>query len=538
MTTQTGSQPALISSLLSGAAFSHQANHPRLIETHISWVILTGEFAYKIKKPVNLGFVDFSTLELRQHFCEEEIRLNRRTAPDLYLDVVPISADEDGFRVGTGPAVEYAVRMRQFPDDARLDQQLEMGKLDEQDLHALAASIASFHAGLPVRETSGDDADLRRVWKPVQVGFDHIKPALDDPLDLSVLSQIEVWTQIQFNTLKQRFRCRARNGFVREGHGDLHLANLFRMADRIIPFDCLEFNPGLRWIDQVSDIAFLIMDLMAKGREDLASAFLNTWLEHSGDYEGLEVLRFYIVYRCLVRAKVAAIRVRSSADIFIGDSKRECRRYLYLALKLVNHPRPCLLITHGFSGSGKSWLGRHLATALPAVRVRSDIERKRLFGLKPMQHSGSELDSGMYGADATEQTYEKLAAICETGVRAGFNMIADATFLQRHQRQRFLHLAAWLRAKPVILDCSAPTHLLLQRIERRLAKKQTESEATLLVLEQQLRHHQPLDPQEQMLAVRMPARKEDAMAGLLEQIRGNREKAACEKSADQPCPVS
>jgi aminoglycoside phosphotransferase family enzyme len=538
MTTQTGRKPDLISSLLSGEAFFQQARHPKLIETHISWVVLTEDFAYKIKKPVNLGFLDFSTLDLRKFFCEEELRLNRRTAPGLYLEVVPIASTADGFRVGVEPAVEYAVKMRRFPDGARLDQQLEHGKLDVDDFRTLASTVARFHDSLSPELPEDEKAFLQRVQDPVWSCFTHILPTLDSATDLAVLSQIKAWAQVQFKTLTPTFRLRARRGYVRECHGDLHLANLFRIDDRIIPFDCLEFNSDLRWIDQISDIAFLIMDLMANRRADLASAFLNSWLEHSGDYQGLEVLRFYMVYRSLVRAKVAAINVQSSADIYRGDSSRECRRYLLLALELVNHPRPCLLITHGFSGSGKSWLSGRLETALPAIRIRSDVERKRLFGLDPLARSGSGIDSGLYSADATERTYERLETCCATGLRAGFSMIADATFLEKRHRLRFLQMAAWLRARPVILDCTAPESVLRQRLQRRMAKKQIESEADIAVLQHQFDHHQALANEEQKLAVRMPSEKGPVIKALVKKIGRVRSVPQSGSPDRQSCPVS
>jgi hypothetical protein len=499
---QMSLQPEWICGLLEPDAYPHAVSGLRLIETHISWVFLTGEYAYKVKKPVDLGFVDFSTLERRKFFCEEELRLNQRIPNDLYLDIVPIGFVNGKPKVGLQPAADYAVRMRQFPADARLDRRLEAGWVEAEDMRKTASLLASFHSQLPPGTGVDPGQAAERVSQPALDNFlhlegDHISSESRRQIDI-----IEAWTLKHAESLIPVFKQRANDGFIRECHGDLHLANLFERDGRIYPYDCLEFNPDLRWIDQVSDIAFLVMDLMARDRTDLAYTFLNTWLEESGDYDGLAVLRFYLVYRCMVRLKVASIQTEQLHEDARGEHAIKARQYLELARVLTDAPdHPCMVLMYGFSASGKTHTSGKLITAMPAIRVRSDLERKRLHGQPRHQHSRSGIKTGLYSGTATQQTYMTLARYCETGLRAGFNMIADATFLNQEWRSRFLDLALRLGAQATIMECSAPLETLKARIRQRAAEGLDESDADLAVLEYQLTHFDPLDDQECFLAV-------------------------------------
>ncbi len=484
----------LIRGLQDPLAYPHAVCDLRLIETHISWVILTGDFVYKIKKPVSLGFLDFSTLERRKHFCEEEVRLNRRTAPELYLDVVPVGDTPDGPKIGIEPAIEYAVLMRQFPDDALLGQRIEAGLVSAQDMHALAKDLCRFHQALPPRENIDPTLAAARAIKPAQNNFRHLHPELFSTDSRRELAAIEMWTRQQAKTLWPVFEARAGKGFIRECHGDLHLANLVVLENRIVPFDCIEFNPELRWIDTASDIAFLVMDLIAHERADLAYALLVAWLEDNGDYPCLEVLRFYLVYRCMVRVIVASIKFAQSQSRTSDGDSEDARRYLELARLLVQPSQPRLVLMHGLSGSGKTWLSERLVFSLPAIRVRSDLERKRMYG-------ELNAETGLYEHKVTESTYETLARHVETGLRAGFNMIADATFLRRRHRSLFLDLAARLGVQTVIIDCSAPVKTLQDRIRRRAAEQKDASDADLAILQQQLDDHDELNEGERQFAI-------------------------------------
>ena len=499
---QMSLQPEWICGLLEADAYPHAVSGLRLIETHISWVFLTGEYVYKVKKPVNLGFVDFSTLERRKFFCEEELRLNQRTSNHLYLDIVPIGFVDGKPKVGLQPAADYAVRMRQFPADARLDRRLAAGRVEAEDMRKTASLLASFHSQLPTRTGVDSDQAAEQASRPALDNFLHLEGDHISEESRRQIDAIEAWTLEHAEILMPAFKQRADEGFIRECHGDLHLANLFEQDGRIYPYDCLEFNSDLRWIDQVSDIAFLVMDLMARDRTDLAYTFLNTWLEESGDYDGLVVLRFYLVYRCMVRLKVASIQTEQLHEDAQGEHAIKTRQYLELARALTDTTdHPCMVLMYGFSASGKTYTSSKLITAIPAIRVRSDLERKRLHGLHRHQHSRSGIESGLYSGAATEQTYMTLARHCETGLRAGFNMIADATFLKREWRSRFLDLARGLGARPTIMECSVPLETLQTRIRQRAAQGLDESDADLAVLEYQMTHFDPLDDEELVLAV-------------------------------------
>jgi len=492
---------SLLRELTDPAAYPHETGEIQFVETHISWVILTGKFAYKIKKPVKLGFLDFSTLELRRYFCEEELRVNRRTAPDLYLSTVPIGAVADGIRIGAEPAIEYAVKMRQFPHETRLDRCLQAGKFDGPEARELAAEVARFHKNLPPRETLDPEFEHERTIRPARNNFKHLEPRRFSKSLRQKLAAIENWTLKQADVLKEPITRRALCGSIRECHGDLHLENLLQIDRRFVLFDAIEFNPELRWIDSANDIAFLVMDLMSRDRTDLAFIVLNAWLENNGDYDSLTVMRFYLVYRSMVRAVVTSIRDRQQPAQSGQTLRQKADCYIELAARLVDTPPPQLLLMHGFSGSGKTWRSSRLVGELPALRVRSDLERKRLPGPGPAQSGDNRINSGLYSREVTARTYETLARHCETGLRSGFSMIADATFLQRPQRELFIDMAARLDVRVGIVDCRADKETLKERIRLRAATSKDVSDADLAVLEHQLKHHDPLNEAEKALVV-------------------------------------
>jgi len=500
---QTRLHPGWVLELLQPDAYPHAVGEISLIETHISWVFLTGKFAYKIKKPVDLGFLDFTSLEGRKFFCEEELRLNQRTSTDFYLGVVPIGSVDGRARIGSLPAVEYAVLMRQFAPAARLDRRLAAQRVTTAELQKLARLLAAFHQQLPPATGIPPEQAAERASAPALNNFEHIRGSHISAVSRRQIDTIRKWTREQAEILQPVFIQRAARGSVRECHGDLHLANLFERDGCIYPYDSLEFDPKLRWIDPVSDIAFLVMDLTARGRTDLAYVFLNTWLEETGDYDGLSVLRFYLVYRSMVRLKVAAIQTRLLHEDARGEHAIEASHYLELARALVKKPaHPRLVLMHGLSGSGKTHTSAKLMTALPAIRIRSDLERKRMHGLPRQLHGAADTDADLYSLANTERTYTRLASECETGLNAGFNMIVDATFSKRQWRSHFLDLARGLNARPAILVCSAPVRTLKARLRRRAAAGLDESDADPAVLEQQLAHFEPLDPAEYAVAVR------------------------------------
>jgi aminoglycoside phosphotransferase family enzyme/predicted kinase len=483
---------ALVDALARPACYPHEVTAVRVVETHISVVFLTGRYAYKIKKPLKLPFLDFSTLARRKHFCGEEVRLNRRLAPSLYLGVVPIGGTRATPRIGAEPAIEYAVKMRQFPSDALLDAALARDAVPAEALASFATRLAAFHRGLtPVaHERTGADA-LREALDNLAELRDRV------PGNAASLEMLAAWTRREAHGLDGVFTRRAAAGAHRECHGDLHLQNVLCHEGSIEAFDALEFDVRLREIDTLSEVAFLAMDLAAHGRSDLAYEFLNAYLETSGDYDGVHVLRFYLVYRALVRAKVAAIKRAQS-----GERAADVD-YLGTATLLARRRRPLLLITHGLSGSGKTHLTDELVGRLPALRVRSDLERKRLHGLDALARSSSGLGRGIYSAADGTRTYAVLAAAADTMLRHGFDAIVDATFLRERERLEFRQIAAFNDARFAVLECRASARELRRRIVSRASKGTDASEADIAVLEQQLRTAEPLTAAELRSAVQV-----------------------------------
>lgn len=496
----------LIQALQNPSLYDHPVERFELIETHISWVLLTGPYAYKIKKPVNLGFLDFSTLEARKFYCEEEVRLNRQFS-NLYLGAIAITgAEEAPILNGSGEAIEYAVKMVQFPQGARLDRLLEEGRLETPQIDDLASQLALLHGKAAIADPESSFGIPQKVRQPIEETLQHIEQASQD---FPLLPLLRKWSLRETERLECAFLRRKEDGFVRECHGDLHLANIVLIEGRPVPFDCIEFNENLRWIDVMSEIAFLTMDLEDRKAPRFANRFLNSYLEATGDYEGLQVLRYYQVYRALVRAKVAAIRLlqgglKSPEEEAI---RRQYGDYLHLALRYTTVAPPTLMITHGPSGSGKSRWSGTIVESTGAIRLRTDSERKRMFGLKAEERSGPDLKKEMYGVDATRQVYQKLADLAQVGLEAGYSLIIDGTFLKRDQRRLFQNAAESIKASFVILDFQASEEALRRRVLKREEKGRDASEADLSVLELQRKTDEPFGKEELPFVVRVDTEK-------------------------------
>jgi aminoglycoside phosphotransferase family enzyme/predicted kinase len=448
---------------------------------------------------VNFGFLDFSTLELRHRYCKQEVALNSRLAPDIYLDVVPICGSFRAPEVGgTGTPIEYAVKMKEFPQSAQLDEQLASGLLDNDDMVDLAETVARIHAAVPVYEAVTADAFFAATRQAMLDNFDF----LEEGADADLVAQLLSWTRQGLEDYRETIMARYDSGFVRECHGDLYLKNLVRLPSGIVPYDCIEFSVELRNIDVVSDISFLVMDLVARDETQLAYAFINRYLECSGDYAGVSVLGMYLVYHALIRAKIAAIRaVERASDSGRQKDHEELAHYCAVARRWVDPDVPRLVVMHGFSGSGKTWLSRQLMLHLPAIRVRSDIERKRIHGLQETGRSDSEVAQGLYAPDARTGIYERLAGLAEAVLDAGHNVIVDASFLERAERDRFRDLAGRAGREFVIVSTNAAREELQRRIEHREQIGRDPSEADLAVLGYQFEHADPLDADERERAI-------------------------------------
>jgi aminoglycoside phosphotransferase family enzyme/predicted kinase len=509
--------PKLVEALLEPDPYPHGADKIELIETHISWVFLAGDYAYKIKKPVALGFLDFRELASRHFYCEEEIRLNRPWAPEIYVDVVAITFLQGRMKIGgAGPAVEYAVRMRRFDQALRLDKQLECNQLSPDDMRGLAANIAQRHASAERVPASGRRRALDLTESLMWDNFTALRPATDN----AKIDQLFDWTGHELEKLRLIISERFDEGFYRDCHGDLHLANLVRLPGGITTFDCIEFSADLRFIDVACDIAFLIMDLESKQRDDLAAYFMNRYLEKSDDYASMQLFDLYFVYRCLVRAKVAAIRAteRSLVDEARQDSV-EAKRYITMATRQAKPRRPILVMMHGLSGSGKTWVSERLMAQLPAIRIRSDLLRKRLFGYEETAKSDSAIAQGIYNASSDTDVYAGMRNRAEAVLRSGHNVILDATFLRRESRDDAAALARHCGAALVIVFATASDDELRRRLLVRGMSGADASEADLAVLDHQLRLHDPLTGTERDLAIQIDSRDAGAVSDLPQRIR-------------------
>jgi len=495
--------PASVQGIAAAAGTADAANSVCQLETHISWVFLIGDCAYKVKKPVSTPFLDYRTLADRKHYCEEELRLDRRFAPDLYLGVVPITLENDQVCVeGSGEPIEYAVKMKRFAGDALLIERLKAGLVTTAEIIELARTVGAFH----------DQAKRQPVWSagtPERIlanavdNLSALQPWVITEPAASLLRSLQLWTRDTFEELEPKVAARLTAGFIRECHGDLHLGNIVMWGDRLLPFDGIDFNEDFRVIDVLSDIAFLTMDLAAHNRHDLRFLFRNAYVEQHGDRASLELLRWYEVYRALVRGKVASLRAQqlaaSGGNVAEADADRD--RHIALAHALSSAPAPTLTITHGLSGSGKSTYSERLVARSGAIRVRADVERKRLHGLQPSDRVEGAKRAELYSDDATQATYLHLYTVAEELLVSGYSVVLDATFLQQKHRRTMHELADRLGVDFAILDCAADPETLSQRMHNRQANELEPSDADASVLEAQLVSREPLTDSERALVM-------------------------------------
>jgi aminoglycoside phosphotransferase family enzyme/predicted kinase len=467
------------------AALGPDAERVERIETHISTLLLHGPFADKLRKPLALPFLDFSSAAARRHDCEEELRLNRRTAPQLYLDVRPVLGTPEAPRIGepgdgTG-AIDWLLRMRRFDNDQLLARLADRAALTDTHVDALARRVADFHAALPASPAAWGDPTAVLAWARANFA------ALPDAPDL------HDWTEREFERIAPLLALRRAQGCVREGHGDLHLGNIVLVDGEPLPFDGIEFNPSLRHTDTMADAAFVFMDLWRHRLTRQAWRFASAYAERGGDYGGVPLLPFFAVYRALVRAQVAAMRGDDAA------LQRDLRCAASLAA--LRHAKPLLLLVSGMSGSGKSTVALELLQALGAVRVRSDVERKRLAGVAATARPTAGQAGTLYGPTMTRRTYARLNTLAADLLHAGLNVVIDAAALRRDERAALRARAAAEGADFRIVECIAPEPVLRERITRRIADDRDASDATLAVLDLQRRVREPLAVDEDALTL-------------------------------------
>lgn len=489
------SAPLLVRRLLEPAPYPHPTTSIRLIETHISWVFLTGDYVYKVKKPCNLGFLDFSTLAHRQACCREEVRLSSRFAPELYLGTVPITGSADAPRIdGTGDPIEWAVKLRQFDEAGRLDRLFAEGRLTAEDCDRLGAEIARAEERLAVADTAAGWGTADAFAATVAMNLAQLRAAAPETAPRA--DMLQAWIEREVARLRPVIDARIAAGKIRECHGDLHLANIVLHEGRMMAFDGIEFNASLRWIDVANDMAFLAMDMQSRGRADLAAHVVSGWMEAADDHAAARVLPLYMVYRAIVRAAVAAIRAGQAADA-AAASRQECTRYLDLAMALTVPRTPRLLVTTGVSGSGKTTVAAAVVGACRAVRLRSDVERKRLAAMAPTERPvDTAATAALYAPEMSNRVYERLASLAHDLLAAGATVVVDAACNLRGQRDMFAAVAAARGVALVWLDLDLPAVDALARVVRRQACGTDASDASADVVRVQVESREPITAEE------------------------------------------
>lgn len=485
----------------------------RRIDTHISSLLLVGDEVWKLKKPLALGFLDFRSVAARRHFCDEELRLNRRTAPAYYLGVHPVIGPEDAPSIGPALApaqvdppgtIDWALHLRRFDDTRLLAHLAERGELSAELVERLADRLVDFHAALPPAGPGVGVPEVTLRW--VRDNLAAVAALAPDAAAAARIAALATWSEARAAALLPRLAQRHAAGRVRECHGDAHLANWVLIGDdrdgEPLAFDALEFNAELRWIDVAAELAFPWMDLLAHGLDGLAQRLLNRWLERSGDFDALGLLRWQAVYRALVRVKVAWIH---ATEPDVPEPEREAEyaaaeHGLALAERLAAGPAPRLVVTWGLSGAGKSTVAGVVAQALGAVWLRSDVERKRLFDMAPTDRPGppgsATEPARLYGREATERTYAHLLTTAARALADGWPVVVDAACLRAAERRALMELADQASVPGHLLECRAPEPVLRERIARREAEGRDASDAGVAVLDFQQRVAEPFDPAE------------------------------------------
>jgi uncharacterized protein len=455
-------------------AFPEQVDEVTIEETHISIVFLVGDTVYKVKRPVDFGFLDFSTLEKRKFYCEEEIRLNQRLTHDVYLDVVPVTDINGRYQIGgDGPVTEYAVKMRRLPDDGILAAMLDRGEVDEYVLGRVAERLVHFYPNAATGEGVDEWGTAEAVGFNIQENVDQSRPYVDRFIAPTQLDLIDRASKAYLASEASLFAKRVADGKIREGHGDLHLKHICIEGPRpeqLQIIDCVEFNPRIRCGDIAVDVAFLAMDLDFQRRPDLASFFIERLTERLSDADLPRLVQFYKAYRAHVRAKVACFmsdNVAPELEEFVAI-RSEIERYIDLATSyLVEPKRPTVVLVGGLSGTGKSVLARRIARTLEARWLSSDNLRKEITGHDPTERLGDDYEKGIYSKDVTQEMYDTLISRAVTAAADGKSVVVDATFLDEEWRRRARDAFAIVDADLHFVECHCPPGVVVQRLEHR-----------------------------------------------------------------------
>lgn len=507
------------------ASYPHRPPSVEMVETHISLVFIAGHLVYKIKKPVNFGFLDFTTLEKRAFFCREEIRLNRRLAEDIYLDVVPIHQDETGTLnfLDRGEAVEYAVLMKRIPEDRMLGTLLEKNIARKRDMETLAGRICAFHDGAATGGEIDEIGGFETIRKNHEENFEQTESYVGTTISRPEFEFIRSWALGFLENREALFRRRVATHKIRECHGDLHLQHIC-FINGIVVFDCIEFNKRFRYLDRAAEVAFLSMDLDFHGYGDYGDAFVRAYIEESGDEEINTLLPFYKCYFAYVRGKVTGFRLQEPG---LGGKEKdrvtaEAGKYFRLAYRCAARlDRPALLVMSGWMGTGKSFLAAALAPLIGAGVIRMDVLRKELSRISTAEHRYEDFGEGIYGEEMNRRTYE--AAFEKAGKRLGEGkpVILDGSFRDRRDRAAAMAVARSHGADFFAVHCVCPDDVLRQRLEKRERKGTDVSDGRLALLDAQKKAFHPLEdvPGENLITIDTSGSLEGMVAKILSRIR-------------------
>ncbi len=474
---------SLIEQMLQAGFYPHEVVEPiTLIQTHVSYVFLTGDYAYKVKKSVNFGFLDYSTLEKREHFCRQELEMNKRGAPELYLEVLAVTLDGDKLVLGgKGTVVEYVLKMRQFPQENLLSEMFELGKLTEAHMEELGKVVAKYHEKSPSSDRIRSFGEVAQVRQAIDENYQQTHNYIGVVQSQSQYQETKRYTDNFFIERSPLFKSRIENNKIRECHGDLHLRNICLWNDKILLFDCIEFNEPFRFVDVMYDVAFTVMDLQARQRPDFGNAFLNTYVEQTGDWEGLQVLLLYLSRQAYVRAKVTSFLLDDPGipEAAKVEAAATASSYYKLAWEYTKPRQGKLILMSGLSGAGKSTTARLLARKLNAIHLRSDAVRKHLGKIPLSERGGEEL----YSPEMTQKTYDRLLQLGVMLARQGFTVILDAKYDRVALRTNAIDLADFQQLPLQIMHCTAPIEVLKERLQQRTGDI---ADATADLLESQI----------------------------------------------------
>ncbi len=431
--------PHILESLQHPSAYPVQTRSVELIQTHISWLFLTDTHVFKLKKPVNFGFLDFSTLDLRRFYCYEELRLNRRLCPDIYEQVIELRETDTGAAfVGDGNVIEYAVMMKRLPADRMLDRLVDSGNISLEEIRIIARKISTFHSNALTSPHISEFGSLEQIRSNWRENFEQSDQFRTSTLPVEIFETICSYVDAFTDSQRALFTERIENGYIRECDGDIHLGNICLLNSTAYIFDCIEFNERFRFSDTAADIAFLLMDLDFHGRPDLADAALSTYITASGDTDLAKLITFYKVYRAFIRGKVESLQLLDTGIGLEARAAAEKRaiRYFRLAQGYCMRSRlpPTLFITCGTMGCGKSTLVTQLAFELGLASFNSDIERKQLAGLPPETAVPDLFRAGLYSKEMTQNTYRRLELLAGNELASGHSVVIDAGFGNREER--------------------------------------------------------------------------------------------------------